>query len=325
VCGSRRKEVPIERYRVYGVTIESDYPFGVPLPLSDAPPDLGFELTRDPPAGVSLAHCRPLYTEGERDDGRPVFAFYALEDRAVVRISGAMDFHCLPDRIVCHLHDPAHSYLMDVALFGMVMSLWLERQGVPTLHASTVRIGDRAVAFLSGRAGGKTSTASACLAAGHTLVSDDLLALTMRAGRVLAQPGYPQMRMWRDQARHFLGSEEAGAPYHPDYEKRRISLGDDFGSFEAAPAPLSRLYLPERSGDPTAEVTISTMPPRVAVMALIRQSFLPREVVRFGLQAARLEFFARLLLTVPVRRLIVPHGLGELPRVVAAIEADVHA
>jgi hypothetical protein len=266
----------------------------------------------------------PVYSEGERD-GQPVFAFYALEDRAVVRITGAMDFHCLPDRIVCHLQDPAHAYLLEVALFGMVMSLWLERRGVPTLHASTVRIGDRAAAFLSGRGGGKTSTAAACLAAGHPLVSDDLLALAADDGRVLAQPGYPQTRMWRDQARHFLGSDEAGAPYHPDYEKRRITIGEDFGSFEGVATELARLYLPERSDEPDAAVTISAMRPRVAVMALIRQSFLPREVVRFGLQPARLAFFARLLESVPVRRLTVPHGLEQLPRVVEAVAADIEA
>ena len=273
---------------------------------------------------LQLRDRLPVYSEGDRD-GRPIFSFYELKDRAVVRISGAMDFHCWPDRILCHLQEPAHGYLLEVALFGMVMSLWLELRGVPTLHASTVRIGAGAAAFLSGRGGGKTSTAAACLAASYPLVSDDLLALTVESGTVVAQPGYPQLRMWRDQARHFLGSDEAGAPYHPDYEKRRITIGQDFGSFDGRPAQLSRLYLPERGDEPNAVVTISAMRPRVAVMALVRQSFLPREVVRFGLQEARLAFFARLLERVPVRRVTVPFGLDQLPRVVEAIAADMEA
>jgi hypothetical protein len=319
---SPKKEVPIARYRVYGVTVESSYRFGVPLPLSDAPPDLWFELTTDPPAESHFAPRTPLYSEGERDDGQPIFAFYALKDWAMVRITGAMDFHCWPDRIVCHLLDPGHIYLADIAFFGMVMALWLERRGVPTLHASSVKVGAAAVAFLSGRGGGKTSTAVACLAAGHTLVSDDLLALTLEAGGVLVHPGYPQIRVWHDQARHFFDSPEAGASFHPDHEKRRIEIGRGFGSFEANAVPLNRLYVPERSDDPTAKVTISTLRPREAAMALIRESFLPREVVHFGLQAARLKFFARLLAKVPVRRLTVPQGLANLPRVVAAIETD---
>lgn len=312
----------IPRYDVYGVTIGSDYPFAVPLPTSTSPVDLHFEVSEQPPDGTEIDQHAPIYVEGKRSDGRPHFEFYALEDRDVVRLTGAADFHLWPDRIHCHLVEPRHRYLVEVAMFGMIMSLWLERRGTLTLHGSTVVIGGEAVAFLSRQGGGKTSTAAACVAAGHALLSDDLLALERADGRVMAQPGYPQLRMWPEQARHFVGTDEGHPTFHPAHDKRRVMVGQGFGTFAASPVPLARLYLPRRSTRADAEVEIRPLTPRDALMALVGQSFLPRETMRYGLQPARLRFLADLLRTVVVSELIVPLGLDQLARVSRAIEAD---
>jgi hypothetical protein len=295
----------------------------VPLPRTAAEPALTFEVKADLSEAPELVEHQPVYVEGRRADGRPDFEFYTLGDHDIIRITGAMDFHCRPDRIVCELYEPRHRYLIEVALFGMVMSLWLERMGSVTLHASSVAIGDRAVGFLSHQGGGKTSTTAAFLAAGHSLLSDDLLAIQEKDGQPIAQPGYPQLRLWPEQARYFLGSEEGQPTFHPAHDKRRVTVGEGFGSFAGKAVPLARLYLPERMVEADARVVITRLRARDAVMALVTHSFLTREVVRFGLQRSRLALFARLLATVGVFRLAVPQGLEELPRVVAAIEADV--
>lgn len=311
------------RYTVYGVTLATEYPLAVFLPTTEASVDLTFEVGSEPPDDVDLAVHEPVYTEGRRRDGRPSFEYWALADRDVIRITGAMDFHCWPDRIVCHLTEPEHRFLVEVALFGMVLSLWLERRGTPTLHASSAVIDGGAVAFLAAAGTGKTSTAAACVAAGHPLLSDDLIAVAERDGVMLAQPGYPQFRMWPAQALHFFGSVEGHQLIRPDREKRRVTIGDGVGTFATGPVPLAGFYLPRRTGDPDAEVRITRLRPRDAILALIQHSFLTREVIRFGLQGARLPFLARLIGSVPVCHLDLPEGLDQLPRVVAALEADV--
>ncbi|CAN5574392.1 hypothetical protein BH20CHL7_BH20CHL7_03440 [soil metagenome] len=311
------------RYAIYGVTLATEYPLAVTLPESDATADLTFAVQPDAPDALDLAAHTPVYTEGLRRDGRPSFEFWALPDRDVIRITAAMDFHCWPDRIVCHIVDPEHRYLVEVALFGMVLSLWLERRGTPTLHASSAAIDGQAVAFLASAGTGKTSTAAACVAAGHPLLSDDLIAVAERDGVMFAQPGYPQFRMWPAQAQHFFGSVDEHPIIRPDREKRRITIGDGIGRFVTGPVPLARFYLPRRTGDPGAEVRITPLRPADAMMALLQHSFLTREVIRFGLQGQRLPFLARLIGSVPVCHLDVPEGLDQLPRVVAALEADV--
>jgi hypothetical protein len=272
-----------------------------------------------------ISDMQPVYAEGRRRDGLADFEFFRLPDRAVVRITGAMDFHCWPDRIVCHLLEERHRYLLEVALFGMIMALWLELRGIITLHASTVVIGGRAAAFSSRRGGGKTATAAACVHAGHPLLSDDLLALEETGEVFSAQPGYPQFRMWPDQASYFIGSEEGLERFHPDHDKRRADVGNGFGTFSSKAATLGAVYLPERTDDADAPVTITRLRPREAVLALVRLSFLPREVVRFGLQERRLAVLARLIAAVPVCRIIIPTGLEQLPRAVATIEADLRS
>ena len=317
--------LPIKRYRVYGVTLATDEVLAVPLPTTDLPVDVTLGVVTELDEALDFTDQQPVYAEGKGRAGLAQFEFYRLPDRAVVRITGAMDFHCWADRIVCHLLDERHRYLLEVALFGMIMALWLELRGVVTLHASTVVIGGRAVAFSSGRGGGKTATAAAAIHAGHSLLSDDLLALARSGDEFTAQPGYPQVRMWPDQAGHFIGSEEGLEKFHPAHDKRRVDVGAGFGTFFSQPAALGAIYLPERADHAEAEVSIARLPPRAAMLALIRLSFLPREVVRFGLQPGRMEFLAALLSAIPTSRIVVPRGLDQLPRAVAAVESDLRA
>jgi hypothetical protein len=323
--GRRAFRSVMQRHRVYGITIETDVPLLVRLPPSNDPPDVRFELGADAPDEADLAGRERVYTEGLRPDGRPHFEYWSLTDRDVVRIVDVMDFHCWPDRIYCHLYGPRHRYLLEVGLFGLVLALWLERRGTRALHGAAAVVDGQGVAFLADAGAGKTSTAAACVAAGLPMLSDDLLALEERDGAVYARPGYPQFRMWPEQARHFVGTAEGHDQIHPSRTKLRIDVGTSFGIFQNTPVPLRRIYLPHRLSEADASVEIEPIRPRGAMVALLRHSFLPVETARFGMHAERLEFLARVLWRVPVRRLGIPEGLDQLPRVVAEIVADVRA
>lgn len=261
--------------------------------------------------------------QGRRDDGEADFAFYRLPAHDAIRITGAADFLVSDDEITCRLVDPAHRYLVEIALLGMVFALWLERRGVATLHAGAVTLDGGGVGFLANRGSGKTSLVAGCLAAGHRLLADDLLAIRWSDATPVGERGWPALRLWPDQLRHFVGTV-AGLPVvHPDYEKRRMHIGDGFGRFAAGAAPLQRLYLPQRrAADGGDGVSIHRLSALRAVMALLQHSFLPREVVRFGLQRQRLQQFASLVSTVPVAVLRYPSGFDRLPDVIAAIERD---
>jgi hypothetical protein len=312
-------------YRVFGVNLATEHPMVVRPRAVSAPPDVVFRVVEQAPddadwAAAELRYATPVAAERTEPD----FHFLRLPDRDVIRITGAADFHVADDTITCHLLDPQHGYLVDIALFGLVLAFWLERRGVATYHAAAVALSDDAgVGFLASSGTGKSSIAAGLLAAGARMITEDLLSLTWRNSTALAEPGLPQLRLWPESAARFSTSWERLAQPHPDFDKRLLPVGPDgIGAMSDDAVPLRRLYVLERGADDRGSPTLERVPARAAVVELLRHSYLPHEAARFGWQARRLEQVSQLLETVPLRRLRFPSGAGHLPAVRSLLLAD---
>lgn len=319
----------IRSYDLYGVHVASDHDFVNPIPVSPRPAhaaQLVFRCCREEPEGADWSTAEIVDEQGQQPDGRPDFVFARLGTCDAIRIPGALDCYLRDDEILCHLLDERHAYLVEIVLLGLVLAFWLERTGTPTLHASAVTVDGHAVAFLGTRGGGKTSTLAGCLERGHALLADDLLALREDGEGFIGERGYPALRLWPEQADRFLGHHADLPILHPDFSKRRVVVGPGtFGRFAEGPARLRRLYLPERHDDPAAPVELERLPSDQALIALLRHSFLPREVQLFGWQPRRLPVLARLAGSAPVVRLRYPSGFDLLPGVLAELEHDIRS
>jgi hypothetical protein len=313
-------------YSLYGFRLASDFPFANRLAKTTGEPDLTFQLVDAAPM-IGLEDDTPVYASSPELDGveESVLKVYRQGSCHILRITGVVDYYIAPDSILCYLVDPDYEYLAEIHFLGIAFSLWLELRGMPALHASAVVVEDRVVAFLSTNKGGKSSLAATLMQAGYPLVTDDILPLEQYGEKFLGRPGYPQMRMWPDQARYFLGHYEDLGIVHPAYSKRRVPVGTDgLGTFRRESAPLACFYLPERR-DPAAwgaGIEITSPPRMEALMSLVGQSFVPHTVEALGLQPHRLGFFARLLSRVPVRRIVYPEGYTHLPQVRRSILRD---
>jgi len=313
-------------YRLFGFTLASDFHFANRLTPGAGVPDLTFTCVPAAPLPGGWEQAAPAYISPYRtEDGQIILYLYRQATCDVLCFTRVADFYLWPDRIVCHLLDPAYDYLVEIRLLGPVLSFWLERQGIPALHASAVAVQGQAVAFLSTNKGGKSSLAASLLQAGYPLLTDDILPVEHTDGVFRGRPGYPTVRLWPDEAQHFLGSCQGLELVHPELAKRRVPVGPDgFGAFCDVSQPLACLYLPERR-DPAAretEVEITPVSLRDAVIELVRHSFTARIVEALGWQPQRLDFFARLVRQVPLRRLVYPSGFDYLPRVREAILQD---
>ncbi len=315
-------------YAVYGVTVETDFPFTWPVPRSSAPADLRFELTDTAPVevdwdGAPAIHRvsgPPVVETGEQNES--AVTYHGLDGLDVIRIRDTADHYVFSDRVVCHLYRPEWSFLAEIQFLGIVLALWLERQGTATLHASAAVVGDEAVAFLGAKGGGKTTAVTALVAAGHPLLVDDLLAVGLEGERLMARPGYPMLRLEPDQVQHFVGGRQSLPIVHPDFTKRRVRVGEGFGAFYGESAPLRRVYVPVRQRDPEAPVAIEPLRPRDAVLAMLQHSYLRDALHPMGLDERRFETLAQALKGVRFAALRYPNGFEHLPSLVQAVERD---
>ncbi|MEW6636303.1 MAG: hypothetical protein AB1425_05755 [Actinomycetota bacterium] len=313
-------------HALYGVTLASGFPFANRLAEGEGEPELTFDVVDEPPV-TGWEEDTPAFASSPELDGaeESLVRVYRRDGCHVLCLTGVADYYLWPDRIACHLRDPAYGHLIEIHLLGIALSLWLELRGIPALHASAVVIEGRAVGFLATNKGGKSSLSAALMQAGYPLLTDDILPVEIERGAPGGRPGYPQMRMWPDQALHFLGRCEDLEIVHPAYSKRRVPVGEEgFGAFCGESRPLGCLFLPERR-DPAVwgtEIEFEQLTPLEALMALIGQSFAPNAAEALGLRRRRLEIFSALVSRVPVRRVIYPEGYSYLPRVRGAILED---
>ncbi len=245
-----------------------------------------------------------------------------------MRIPRVADFRVEDKLIECLPHPEGEVAELEIHFLGAVLSYVLERRGVLALHASAVRIGDRVVGFLSGNAGGKTGLAAALLLRGHRLMSDDILAVEELRGSFLGHAGYPQMRMWPDQAAHFCGAWRHLPSVHSLHDKRRVDVGsaDDLGLFAADSAVLDALYIVDRRSSADLDLPrIETLRPAAALRELLRHSFTPYVVEAVGLGRQRLLRLSHLVRQVLCRRLIYPSGFDRLAAAAVAIESDLES
>ncbi|MCB1034209.1 MAG: hypothetical protein KDD47_10290 [Acidobacteria bacterium] len=317
------------RYRLFGRTLASSFPFTFPLPLAEGSADLAFEAVRGTGARGLGPKGHLVYESPVTDEtGVSVLKILQLaEEQYLLRFPGIADFTVGPRRILCHPIPPERLDLVEVRFFGTVLAFHLEWGSSPVLHASAVAVEDAAVLFLGGNRSGKTGLAASFLRAGSSLSSDDLVALVVEGGEISTPPAYPQMRVWPDLAAFLVDSWEDLPRVIPEVEKRRLLVGGEgLGRFERKTLPVAAVYLPERraegGGGAADAVEVLPLKPRDAVLELLRTSFLARQVEALGWQPRRLELFARLAQQVPMRRLRYPSGFERLATVREAVLAD---
>ena len=315
-------------YRLLGVTVNTSFclPKNTSVPF-DPSPDLRFVHDRVEslpcnPTGTPAVYVSPYTLQ----DGQSLLYAYSRPEYDVLRFPHTGDFYVRPDLITCYELKTAFKRDVSRWLSGTVLALWLERRGIPVFHASAVVVDSRAIAFLGTNGAGKSSLAAAFMKRGYSMLTDDALAVDhSRCGRVMARPGYSQMRLWPDQAEYFVGHSEDLELVHPDATKRYVPVGPEkLGSFCDVPRPLGCLYIAARrdAEDSGKNVEITPLSSTEAVIELVRYSFTARLLAGLGLQAERLKTLAQIVQRIPVRRLTDPTGLQYLPATCDAILQD---
>lgn len=307
VAATRPPAVP-RRYHAFGLRIASDFDLAE-VDGGDGG-DLDARIIRRGAADL------PGRDEGAVFDFTGDAARMAWPEIAEFRITGG-------DRVEAAAAEGVDDALLSLPLLGPVMAVLLHQRGSLVLHGSTVGVGEAGVVFLGDKTAGKSTTAAAMVAAGHRLVTDDVVAVSLGPQGARITAAYPQLKLNQDAAARLAFRDAVDLPQpHPDFEKTRQRLG---GEFSHAPIAPRALYVLER-GEAGADILIEPLAPTDAFTALMRFSYASRfgEALLHGRAAGEhMARCARLASLAPVRRLVAPLGVDRLGELVSRVEEDV--
>ena len=307
----------LRRFRWYGRVLATDLPFVVRLPEALGEADVTLKRVEDSawPAGGIESGRRIFPADPKPGDDSWLEAFVE-GDRHRLCCVGRVHFEILGNRIEWRLLGGTPSEA-EAFFLGLVSALWLEMNGALCLHGAAVVTSLGAVGFLGFNRAGKSSLAASFLTEGGALLTDDVLALDVEPSRIVARPGFPQIRLWPASAEALVGDARELEPVHPDFDKRRVPIGPQgLGEFHDRPEQLRALFLPDRTGE---VVSLSRISPRDAAIELVRHSFLGALGEAAIGVASRFERIVAVSERVPVFRLTYPNGLERLGSVRRAI------
>lgn len=207
---------------------------------------------------------------------------------------------------------------MRAPLLGVGFGTLLHQRGVLTLHASCVSIGGRAVAFLGNKGDGKSTTSALLHARGHSLVTDDVLAVRQEgAGDPEVWPAFPNQKLCRDSIAAIGERAEAYPELHPALDKRVRSA---HAGFSPDPVPLHALFL--LADGP--EIGASRLTGVAAFSQVVRHSYAARFLGADVVGGGHFQQILSLVQQVPVVQLTRPRDLRSLAALGSFVEEYVH-
>jgi hypothetical protein len=145
------------------------------------------------------------------------------------------------------------------------------------------------------------------------VLTDDICALTLGSNDVLAHPGFPRMKLWRDSLE---GVDHSPGELVRDlmrWDKFHIPLG---GSFTPQTLPLQNIYALETGDD----IRIEAMDAMAGLLSVSRNVYRPHLVERMGLRQTNFQQSRTILESVQVWRMVRPKDFDRSQEVLAALE-----
>lgn len=290
----------ISVYRAYGLFIHSVFPLPeLELAPPDAAPDVSIrEGTIDHPLPDDETE-RGCY-EATNDEA---FVWYQQVGQLHIRHGKEIIIDPIPDGAVRLRHH---------ILQGMALGIALHQRDVLTLHASGVDIGGRAAAFIGWKRMGKSTTAASLYAAGHRLLTDDIIVLDPSDGRTV-HPGFSQVRLDPEAVAKGLGMDPDDIPrLHEGYAKRTARAEQ---GFDLTPIPLGHIFV-LNWGD---EFGLEPLKGREAFTQLLTHSYAQRFLGNISATPTHFKHISNLVDAVPVSRLTKPADLDRIPELITLV------
>ena len=297
-------------YSIYGLRLRCSAAIPTLIPATGLRGQVDVDVTFAPlvdEIDEGRDHAHDWYVSDAVEAGEPILRIRRLETSGdlLLEYPDGMRFRIDSSGSSVIASCPNDLTVDDAALYllGPVLGVVLRLRGDICLHGSVVELDGEAVGFIGPQGAGKSTTAAALATAGRRVLSDDLLVLRRREGRIHAEPGYPLLRLWPASVAALYGSPKAMPRLVPGWEKRYVDLVAA-KAFAPEHLPLRAIYaLGERRTGLATGITESMTQGR-ALLELVANSYAGRLPGRSA-RRAEFEFFSTLTSELPVRRLIL--------------------
>jgi hypothetical protein len=203
-------------------------------------------------------------------------------------------------------------------LLSACLSILLHQRKLFAIHCSGVQTPHGAVLFSGNSGMGKSSLVGAFLERGYRILADDMLALKFdEQDRVIALPGFPQVKLWADVARALGRSTEGLRRVLPEYERFIAPEADRFSS---EPLPLHAIYFLRIHNNPDFRLEPLDHAPRFN--ALLDNTWQKLTLPGLGLREWHFQTAARIASLTYAARLIRPQEPLDLRRTADLLEED---
>lgn len=222
-------------------------------------------------------------------------------------------------RIVVDLKENIELSLARLPLLGAVFAALLLQRRRLVLHASAVAVHGRAVGFVGMKGAGKSTMSAALYGLGHSLVSDDLLAVRLESEAVWVDPSFPRFKLWPEAAEAALRDDPDQLPPLHDRIRKRARMAN--GSFSTPPQSLGAVYVLALGSD----VETRPISGREALFELLPHNYNDTLINAIGDASIRrwhFEACSELVKRVPVRLLQRPADLDRLQETAERVASE---
>jgi hypothetical protein len=193
-------------------------------------------------------------------------------------------------------------------LLGSAMGLLLHQRGLFPLHANAVALEGRAMAVAGASGAGKSTLAAWFTHQGLQLVGDDVIALKSSPQGMVALPGPPRIRLWRESLDAFGLRSDGLEPSYIEADFDKWDLPVAMSDHAKEELPLAGVYVVEDG----PEVSIGRLGGAAASEALFDHTYRGAYVEQVGGAAVHWRAVTTLAASIPIFRLQRPRDLTQL-------------
>jgi hypothetical protein len=269
-------------YRIFGLTLRSE------ITLEELPAA----------ADTSMADAEIRYGDARLPDGPNGYS--ASEQGTLLRVPEVGCYLIRDGReIVVEPVPGASDRNVRLFLLGSAFGALLHQRGLLPLHANAIEMEGKAVAFSGHSGAGKSTIAAWFHDRGHRILTDDVCVIGFdAAGRALAYPGIPRLRLWREaleasgrDAGEYLRSFDAMDKYDVPSERHALE-----------PLPLAAIYLLRQADANANGPSIERLQGVDAVETIVSNTYRGAYLRTIGRTGEHLAACLRIARQVPVFR-----------------------